>query len=301
MKTSTRYSRSLSLIFSLLAAAAPCARAQPAVNAPSVPAITQGNFGAAGAQAFESIGMREARLQDVRMQDVRTSSSGSAVLAIQNGSFEGRAEMASSIKNRLEHDERDFAQMKANVKTERVGPGYLVAMADAQARARRLRASVEAASGSTMETWASARADISADYSAYAAVATRARVLSAAGPSDASASLDAGVTIDFVHTADFRARSQSTASVRSKLAGSVGTIAAFLKRYERSLKGDFKADFKAAIADMTTGEKRLRHSIHAAETAREKDWVVARANLAADYGTYAEAVARAEFVASAEG
>jgi hypothetical protein len=263
------------------------AQGTPAVSGAA--AVNQG--------AVETIGMREDRVQAMRVAEIENGPSGSAIMAIQDGSFDSQAAISSGITARLNADDAEFVKMKA---ASAAGAQLRTASAEVAVREQTLRASAKAASTATAGSWESARAELSADYSAYAAAAARARVIAVSGAAGANAStkLSAGATIDSLHAVRFEAREQAAESVKARLAAS-GEAVATLRERGASLGGQSKADFRVAAADMKAGDKRLKASIQAAEKSDAKGWTVARARLAADYGSYAEAVARAELAASA--
>jgi hypothetical protein len=189
----------------------------------------QGTVDAATQGSVETIGTRQERIDVARTTEIKTGSSGSAVDAIESGSFDGRAALGSGITARLDSDDEEFAKMKVRAATDEGRDDFRSAMAEARERGRRLRESVKATSKATPEAWASARADLSADFGAYAAAEARARVLAVAGPAKASEMLEAGTTIDTVHSTGYGIRLQATDTVKAKLAASSEAVAALKK------------------------------------------------------------------------
>jgi hypothetical protein len=62
--------------------------------------------------------------------------------------------------------------------------------------------------------------------------------------------------------------------------------------------GDNQDRFQHAMDDVRSTHMQLETSLQAAENATRESWIEARANLARDYRNYADAVARAQSVAS---
>ena len=222
---------------------------------------------------------------------------GPTVAGIREASFGDRTGVTAEIAARVDDDERGLRRLKTHAATDEAGASGPTAMSDVAARRRLLRSDLKAIPSIIEDGWSNARADLAADYGAYLEAVARARALAAAAPVEASTMLDAGTTIDSVHSADFESRVQAAAAVRAKLGASARAVAA-LESMSDSLQGDSKAAFRVAIADMRDRAKRLEASVSDAEKAPVEDWSTARAQLAADYGSYAEAVARAEFAAS---
>lgn len=293
MKMKSTCLLSASCLASVLACSAPLASGAAADD----PAPVNG-AGVAGTPA-ESMGMRQERIKETEQADANgpVAQAGPSVAGIREATFDSREGISAQIAARVDDDEKTLGKLKMHVAASETGANFTTAMADVGARRKVLRSDLKAAPSITADGWGIARADLAADYGAYVESAARARALAASGPVEASAMLDAGTTIDSVHTADFEARVQAVAAVKAKLGASERAVAA-LGAMADSLQGDSKAAFRVAIVDMKDRQKRLEASLSSAEKASADDWTLARAQLAADYGAYAEAVAQAEFAAS---
>lgn len=110
------------------------------------------------------------------------------------------------------------------------------------------------------------------------------------------ASFDSATTT--LSAASLDAHDPLTTQVRNNVdAGRRAMIAA--EAQARLLDAGRRAQFEAAARTVATAERRLQHSILAAQSAPSSEWARAREALAADYDSYIQAVAHAQRVAAA--
>lgn len=101
-------------------------------------------------------------------------------------------------------------------------------------------------------------------------------------------------TVKAIHEASFAARGEVTAEVQSRLDASDKLVAKLHDQADAS--GDkSRAAFAKALVEVRKQEKEVRASLRAAtKAADETTWGKVQSELAANYGTYAKAVADAE-------
>jgi hypothetical protein len=112
----------------------------------------------------------------------------------------------------------------------------------------------------------------------------------------ASAALDASQTARSIQSQSLENKNQLSADLNRRLDASSENITA-LKKQARSLDVQSQTEFKAALKDVETREKQLRKDLRSARNATTDTWNDTRSSIAADYASYADAVARAEAAA----
>jgi hypothetical protein len=119
-------------------------------------------------------------------------------------------------------------------------------------------------------------------------------------PNHAAAStiLRAGFSADTIRSANVEERQQLTTNIDKRVETSAEALAT-LKHEGKPLEGQAKADFKTAMKDVDAREKELKASMKTARKASAEAWADNRAEVAARYEAYTEAVARAENAAKA--
>ena len=111
----------------------------------------------------------------------------------------------------------------------------------------------------------------------------------------ASAALDMTDTLHAINAATVQARPSLLGNVNARMEASDQAIA-ILSQHARSLHQDAQTQFNVAVKDVHAKEKALKRSLKTAGRVRAEAWVQARADLAAHFNAYAEAVAHAEAV-----
>lgn len=152
-------------------------------------------------------------------------------------------------------------------------------------------ASVRATAATQATPTVRAQPGLNAQAGAHASVNAQQRGLKVA------ALASGGATAEEIRTAAHANRDVVLERVDSQIEVG-GQITANLNRQARHLKGEAKADFKAAMKELKTAEKAVRRSLRTARKATGEAQAEAQAKLAADYTAYTEAVARAEAAAN---
>jgi hypothetical protein len=109
---------------------------------------------------------------------------------------------------------------------------------------------------------------------------------------------NAGPSSDHIRRADVNARSEIIAGIDGRISAGSRTVGELNSR-ARTLSGEAKADFKAAMKDVDAREKDLKASVKAARKASPEAWAESRAHVAASYEAYTQSLARAETLAGA--
>jgi uncharacterized protein YbjQ (UPF0145 family) len=115
----------------------------------------------------------------------------------------------------------------------------------------------------------------------------------------ASAALDMTDTIHAINASTVQARQSLLGDVNARMEASDHAMAD-LSLQAKTLRGDALANFKVAVKDVQVKEKALKRSLKTAHKAKPEAWIQVRADLAAHFNAYAEAVAHAEAVAVSE-
>jgi hypothetical protein len=105
----------------------------------------------------------------------------------------------------------------------------------------------------------------------------------------ASAALDEQATLDGLQHQTMETRRQFVTEVDARLAASRKAQAEAFKSV-RSFTGETRAKVNAAVDRVKSSEKALKHSLKAYRKASAEEWDNARAQLAADYKAYVNAV-----------
>ncbi len=129
-------------------------------------------------------------------------------------------------------------------------------------------------------------------------VAATAPGMSVANEHAITAVLNAGPSVQQVQTVDAEGRAQVIGDMQHQLDASDDAIAAAKVR-AKSLHGEQKAEFTAAVKEAHSREKALRKSMKAANKASADAWADSRAKLASDYEAYGHAMAHVDETASA--
>jgi predicted phage tail protein len=111
--------------------------------------------------------------------------------------------------------------------------------------------------------------------------------------SSITGALDVDQAVDAIQTKSFDVRDKLTAEIDQRL-NSSSTRLDGLKAQTSGLTEEGKMQFNQASTDAEKRRADLQSSLTVARSATENAWEGARAQLAADYARYAEAVARAE-------
>ncbi len=119
-----------------------------------------------------------------------------------------------------------------------------------------------------------------------------------AGRARASAALELTETVRTISSAALPARDALLSEVNARLATSESAMAVLRARARIRGEGSFQTALRDAVKDAQARAKALQRSIKAADRTKASGWAEARADLAAHYRAYAEAVAHAEAVAS---
>ena len=169
-------------------------------------AFSGGASGGATSDEFESIGMRQARLQtqttvnpladahaSARAHEVspRFASSSSASAALdatataaktRAATIETREDTIAEIKSRIKASDKDMSDLKVEAKEN--GPAaqaeFKAAAKDVAASEKELKRSMKAADKASADTWADSRTKLAADYEAYASAMAHAETAAAA-------------------------------------------------------------------------------------------------------------------------
>ncbi len=120
----------------------------------------------------------------------------------------------------------------------------------------------------------------------------------AGGGASASAALELTETVRTISSAALPARDALLSEVNARLATSESAMAALRARARIQGEGNYQTALRDAVKDAQARAKALQRSIKAADRTKANGWAEARADLAAHYRAYAEAVAHAEAVAS---
>jgi hypothetical protein len=128
-------------------------------------------------------------------------------------------------------------------------------------------------------------------------LAAEPKTTSSAPALDASAALRAGPSALDLRAANADTRTQLASDLDTRIAASAKSMNA-TRVQAKSLRGEAQAEFKAAARDVDTREKELKASVKAARRASVDAWPEARANVAANYEAYLQAVSRAEAAAA---
>jgi hypothetical protein len=111
-----------------------------------------------------------------------------------------------------------------------------------------------------------------------------------------SAPLDAARFGPTLQATSMAGREQVINDLENRMRASESAVAT-MRRTVDEMSADGRAQFHAANADVNAKEKALRESIKAARKADATNWETSRAQLAADYAAYADALARIDAAA----
>jgi hypothetical protein len=114
----------------------------------------------------------------------------------------------------------------------------------------------------------------------------------------ADVTLGANLAAGSIRSVSIDGRHQLGAQLERNIAAGRQAIAV-AESQARTLDPDARANFETAARAVATAERRLLDSISAAQSASSSEWPRAREALAADYDSYAQAVAHAQRVAAA--
>lgn len=129
----------------------------------------------------------------------------------------------------------------------------------------------------------------------------RATPVSSTASSDAltaDVAVGAHLATDSIRSTSIASRNQLGDQLQLNLTAGRRAMAA-AEAQARTLDPDTRADFETAARAVASAERRLQTSISAAQSATSHEWARAREALAADYDSYAQAVAHAQRVAAA--
>jgi hypothetical protein len=161
----------------------------------------------ANTEAFETIGMRQERLatganlaggaaldapgMQIANQHAITAvlNAGPTVKEINSATVDDRDKLSADIDARMNGTAKALAELKANTKSLNAEQRaeFKTAIKETDAREKALRKSLKTARKASVETWGDSRADVAANYDAYAQAAQHAEAVAAASRSSASA------------------------------------------------------------------------------------------------------------------
>lgn len=144
-----------------------------------------------------------------------------------------------------------------------------------------------------------ARLATDAEPLAETATSTETTVSPVANEQAASALLSTGFSSDTIRAANAAERQQLAADINQRIEATSDAMAT-LKDDAKTLDDDIRADFKAAAKEVKASEKKLKKSVKAVRKASAETWAEKRAEVAADYESYLQSIARAEAIVVAE-